>query len=159
MSSDSPSDNSKKNVRRRRKRTSDGSTSSRQRPSSSESDSSRKRERSRDGKRRKSPPRAMRSKAKKSRFTQPIAPKEPLWLRIQRWFDVSEEPELTDHSLRMEANTRLKYGGISLVLGLSVLVMRAGYLMLWPNPMLEEVTKIQYENTEIIRGRRGDIVD
>ena len=37
--------------------------------------------------------------------------------------------------------------------------MRAGYLMLLPNPMLEKVTKQQYENTETIRGRRGDILD
>lgn len=159
MSSDSPSDNSKKSTRRRRKRTTDGSAPSRKRPSSSTADGVRKRERSRDGKRRKSPPRAMRSKAKKSRFTPPMAPTEPLWLRIQKWFDVSEEPELTDHSLRKEATTRLKCGGGLLALGLSVLVIRAGYLMLWPNPMLEEVTKIQYENTEIIRGRRGDILD
>ena len=50
-------------------------------------------------------------------------------------------------------------GGGFLALGLSVLVMRAGYLMLWSNPMLEKVTKQQYENTETIRGRRGDILD
>ena len=162
MSGDSPSDNPKKTTRRRRRRTSDGSTastSSRKRPSKPNSGSEKRGERSRDGKRRKSPPKAMRSKARKSRFTPPIVPKEALWIRIQKWFDVSEEPELTDHSLRTEATTRLKYGGGLLALGLSVLVVRAGYLMLWPNPMLEEVTKIQYENTEIIRGRRGDIVD
>jgi len=98
-----------------------------------------------------------RSKASRTQFTPP--PKEPLWQRIQAWFDVSAEPEIADTNLRTDSITRLKFGGGFLALGLGVLVARAGYLMLWPNPMLEKVTKQQYENTETIRGRRGDIVD
>ena len=112
--------------------------------------------------RRRTPPKtvkASRSKASRSRFNPPTPPKEPLWQRIQKWFDVSNEPEIADISLRTDSITRLKVGGGFLALGLSVLVMRAGYLMLWPNPMLEKVTKQQYENTETIRGRRGDILD
>ncbi len=108
---------------------------------------------------RKTPPKSVRSKARQTRFKPPVEPKEPWIDRIRSWFDVSQEPELNDVQLRGEAMNRLKLGGGLLGLGLSLLLVRAGYLTMWPNPMLEEVTRIQYENTEIIRGRRGDIMD
>ena len=132
----------------RKKRRSPDSTEANQRPKSST--------------RRRTPPKTVKgahAKASRSRFTPPTQPKEPLWQRIQEWFDVSNEPEIVDTNLRTDSAARVKFGGGMLALGLSILVMRAGYLMLWPNPMLEQVTKQQYENTETIRGRRGDIMD
>ena len=103
-------------------------------------------------------PVAMRSKAKRSTFT-PVEPKEPILDRVKKWFDVSSEPDILDSNLRQNAHTRLKIGAGLLALGLCALVARAGYLMLWPNKMLEEATLTQYQDVEMIRGRRGDIVD
>ncbi len=132
------------------------------RPSTTEGSSRRSRKTSPESgeqKRRRKP--RVQSKPRKSTIASrpPVPPKEPLLTRIQNWFDVSNEPEVIDTERRPESFHRLKIGGGLLGIGLALLMVRAGYLMLWPNPKLAQVTKQQYENTEIIRGRRGDILD
>ena len=89
-----------------------------------------------------------------------VEPSEPWTQQLQKWFDVKKgDNQIPDPELRPEAFERVKLFGKLMAAGFAGLFLRAGYLMLIPNAELEDYITDLIHDTEIIRGRRGDILD
>lgn len=79
---------------------------------------------------------------------------------FKQWMDVSRgEEQISDQELRPMAMHRLKMIAVLTGIGFLILLSKASYVMLLPNEQLEHYASAQFQETNIIRGRRGNIYD
>lgn len=79
---------------------------------------------------------------------------------FRQWMNVSRgEDQMSDQDLRPMAIHRLKIIASLVGIGFIILLSKASYVMLLPNEQLEHYASAQFQETNIIRGRRGNIYD
>ncbi len=82
------------------------------------------------------------------------------FVSFKEWMDVSRgEEQISDQELRPLAVQRLKLIAYLVGVGFFILLSKASYVMLLPNEQLEHYASAQFQETNIIRGRRGNIYD
>ena len=85
---------------------------------------------------------------------------KPLWTVLKEWFDVERGNDRSDDgTVRTNAIQRLQKFAFLIGLGFFIVTGRAAYLMLIPNENLERHASLQFQETNTIHGRRGDIFD
>jgi cell division protein FtsI (penicillin-binding protein 3) len=83
-----------------------------------------------------------------------------LWPLLKEWFDVSRSDNREDDTkVRVFAIQRIQKFTVLIGVAFFALICRAAFLMLIPNEELERHASIQFQETNIIHGRRGDIFD
>ncbi|MBM76620.1 MAG: hypothetical protein CMK59_14535 [Proteobacteria bacterium] len=108
-----------------------------------------------------------RKRSTKRRTAQHLHPSEEIKIRRSRssnpqltdLFQIRKSNRKSDREMRPLADARIKLLGTIVSCCFAVLILRAGQLMLIPNDKLENQAVIQFERTEIIEGRRGNILD
>ena len=81
-------------------------------------------------------------------------------LSLKDWMDVSQGmDQIPDKELRPLSMHRLKVIAYLVGLGFLILLSKASYVMLVPNEKLEHHASSQFQEENIIRGRRGNIYD